>query len=91
MLQRHRGGGRLVALGRQQAHADAAEIRDPHAEFHRNAAHRAPHHDALAIELNLSDFPVRSAILRGEPHGQGEGVEPQRAARPGRGVNHTHI
>ena len=36
---------------------DAAEFRDRHADLHPDAAHRAPQHDALAIEFDLPDCP----------------------------------
>ena len=75
-----------VALRRQHPHADAAKLRDRHADLHPDAAHRAPHHDALAVEFDLADLPVGAAVARRVAHGQGEGVEPQRAARPHRGL-----
>ena len=90
MLEHHRDGRRLLALGRQQRMADAAEFRDRHADLHADAAHRAPQHHALAVELDLADLPVRPAVARRIAHGQGEGVEPQRAARP-RGPVDTHV
>ncbi len=75
---------------RQHPHADAAKLGDRHADVHADAAHRAPQHDAIAIELDLPDLSVRAAVARRIAHGQGEGVEPQRAARPERGPN-THL
>ena len=69
--------------GGSSPHADAAEFVHRHADFHADAAHRAPQHHALAIELDVANLPVGAAVARRIAHRQGVGVEPQRAARPG--------
>ena len=67
-----------------------ANSRHEHADFHANTAHLAAEHDALAIEFDVTNLSVRAAVARRIAHGQGVGVEPQRAARP-RGPVDTHI
>ena len=57
---------------------------DRQADLHPHAANRTPQHDAFAIEFYLPHLPVRPGIVGRKTDGQSEGVEPQRAARPGR-------
>ena len=90
MFEHDGDGGRLLALGRQCSHGNAGEFGHEHADFHANAAHLAAEHDALAVEFDVANLSIGAAVARGITHGQGVGVEPQRAARP-RGPVDTHI
>ena len=82
VLQHDGNGGRLVALGRQGSHRDPGEFGHTHADFHRNAAHLAAEHDALAVEFNVANLSVRAIVAGSVTDGKVVGVEPQRAARP---------
>ena len=50
---------------------------------HAHAAHGAAHHDALAMQIDDAPAFVGRLVGGFETHGQGEGVEPRTAARPG--------
>ena len=84
VLQHDGDGGRLVALGRQGSHRDPGEFGHTHADFHRNAAHLAAEHNALAVEFDVANLSVRAIVSSRVTDGQVVGVEPQRAARPRR-------
>ena len=88
---KHDGDGRrLFALGGEETHGDAAERRNRNADIHANAAHGTLQRDAVAIELDLTNLPIRPpAVARRVAHRESERVEPQQAARPGGPVG-TH-
>ena len=62
---------------------DAAEGRERQIERHAHAAHGPPQHHPLAEEIDDAPAPVGRFVGGFETHGQGEGVEPHAAARPG--------
>ena len=62
---------------------DAAKGRDRHIQRHAHAAHRPPQHHALAVQIDNAPALIGRFVGGFKTHGQGEGVEPRAAARPG--------
>ena len=73
---------RLVRFA-METDGDAAEGGYRQADRHSHAANRAAHHHATGMEIDEAHAAVSGVIDSFKPRGQREGVEPQRAARPG--------
>src|SRR5437763_14434677 len=79
-------GHRARVFTRWRLHADGDTEIGGHRQIdrHLDAADGAPHHDALARELDGTDALVGGPVTDRKTQGKGEGVEPLDAARPGR-------
>jgi hypothetical protein len=73
---------RLVGVA-VQPDGDAAEGGHRQADRHAHAANGAVHHDAPGMKIDKAHAAVGRVVDSFKPRGQREGVEPQRAARPG--------
>ena len=65
------------------AQRDAEKIADADVDRHLHAADGTAQHDAFAVKFDVPHAAVCAGIMRIEADGQGMGVEPQCAARPG--------
>ena len=74
-----------------QADRDAAKGGDRHVQRHAHAAHRTAQHHAFAVQIDDAQTFVGGLVGGFETHGQREGVEPQRAARPGSDPADFHL
>src|SRR5436189_6431751 len=84
MIEHDRDDGGLLAIGWNEPQRDAPEGRHGQADAHAHSTHRPPQHHMFAMKFHLTHLPVRSRILRRIADGKREGIEPQRADRPGR-------
>ena len=67
----------------ETAQSHAEEIADADVDGHLHAVDGTAQHDAFAVKFDVAHAAVRAGIMRIEADGQGMGVEPQGAARPG--------
>ncbi len=78
-------------VARHQAQGYSGKGRDRQIERHAHAGEPAAHHHAGAMQLDFAHPLVGNRVARRKPHRQGERVEPQRAARPGRASATSHL
>ena len=71
---RHRAG--RIAFGRLHPERHAEIGGDRKVDRHLDAAHRPPHHDPLAGQLDGAHAPVGRLVGGRELHREGEWVEP---------------
>ena len=72
-------------IGRNDTDGDAEKHRHRQRHRHAHAGDRAAHHDAFAMQFDQPHALVRPRVARPEADGQRKRIEPQRAARSGRG------
>ena len=77
VLEHDGNGGRRLVRFPGEADGDAAERGERQIQRHAHAAHRAAHHDALAMQIDDAQALVGRFVRGFETHGQGERVEPQ--------------
>jgi hypothetical protein len=80
----HDGNGRRIFVRFVgEADGDAAERGERQIQCHAHTADTPVQHYALAMKINDTQMLVSGRVSDCETHGQGERVEPRRAARPG--------
>ena len=65
VIEREGDGGRLIAIGRNEAQRDAPERRNRQSELHAHAAHGTPQHHVFAMKFHLAHLPVRPESCAG--------------------------